>query len=144
MTKKYPTTDTYYWHNENPSNRKTGDCVLRSIAVATNQTWDKVLDDLVEIAHKRHIMIDDSGCYGRYLESLGWVKMKQPRKFDNTKYTGKEFCKYLEKNGYKGPILAHIGGHHITVFNKTASKAYRCCDIWDCTDGCIGNWWCIQ
>ena len=141
MTKKAPTTATYYYHNENPSNRKTGDCVLRSIAVATGQTWDKVLDDLVEIAHKRHIMIDDVGCYGQYLERLGWTKMKQPRKFDNTKYTGKEFCRFLEDRKYKGPVLAHIGGHHITVFKRTELKCFKCCDIWDCTNGCIGNYW---
>ena len=57
--------------------------------------------------------------------------MKQPRKSDNTKYIGKEFCKM-----FKGTCVANIGGHHIVCI-----KDGKVHDIWDSTDGCIGNYW---
>ena len=65
------------------------------------------------------------------MELKGWTKMRQPRKRNNTKYTGKEFCEI-----FKGVCVANIGGNH-TVCIKNG-KVY---DIWDSTDGCIGNYW---
>lgn len=142
MTKKDPDTKTYRWHNENPSNRKTGDCVIRAIAKAVGRSWDEVLDDLVAVAHKKRYMISSVEGYDIYLKSLGWIKQKQPRKHNNKKYTGKEFCEYLMSFKNRGPVLAHIGGHHLTVFvYEEEDCAYKCYDIWDCTDGCIGNYW---
>ena len=32
--------------------------------------------------------------------------------------------------------IAMIGGHHIVAIVKA-----KVCDIWDSTDGCIGNYW---
>lgn len=86
-----------------------------------------------------------------YLKEQGFTKCKQPRKYDRTKYTGKEFCKVLQAFG-KDPatygneigdgiisaprIVASIGGHHITaIINGKVN------DIWDCTGKSIGNYW---
>lgn len=143
MTKKYPDTTTYKYHNENPKNRKTGDCVLRAISVALNKSWDEVLDDLVAISHATKYSPMSTECYSRYLENNGYIKQKQPRKFDNTKYTGEEFCKYIS-NTYPdriGNVLAHIGGHHITVFSDADGQGLRCWDTWNPTEYTIGNFW---
>lgn len=139
-------TDTFIFHNENPKNNRTGDCVLRSIATATGKTWDEVLDDLVTVAHKTKLMPNDPKCYGKYIESLGFEKQKQPRKADNTKYTGDEFCEYLKErfvNGDKAvDVVAHIGGGHtVAVIYNHYDKVYRVIDTWDSTDGTIGNYW---
>ena len=70
----------------------------------------------------------------KYLASKGWIKHKQPRKADNTKYTGKEFCKLLADKNKR--YICNIGGHHmVAIVNGKVN------DIWDSTGGCIGNYW---
>lgn len=144
-------SDTKYLKvfNMNPKNKKTTDCVVRAIALATNQSWEKVLRDLCEIAIETGYHIDDVKCYAKYIESCGFTKCKQPRKPNNKKYTGKEFCQYLYDNkvAYNKPILAHIGGHHIVAImplNDKGEKRFKVVDIWDSTDGTIGNFWMIK
>ena len=34
------TTERYSWQNENPYNRNVGDCTVRAISTALDQTWD--------------------------------------------------------------------------------------------------------
>ena len=76
----------------------------------------------------------DSKCIEKYLASKGWVKHKQPRKADNTKYTGEEFCKKLANKNER--YICNIGGHHIVaIVDKKVN------DIWDSTYKCIGNYW---
>ena len=70
-------------------------------------------------------------CIDKYLTSKGCIKMKQPRKSDNTKYTGKEFYKI-----FNGVCVANIGGNHVVCIKN--GKVH---DTWDSTDGCIGNYW---
>ena len=130
---KYPNTSTFKFHNENPFNKYTTDCVVRAIALATGEQWGYTMSMLVNTSFKTGLMFNDKLCYGKYLESEGWIKQKQPRKIDNTKYTGVEFCEQLS-NGRK--IIAHIGGTHIVAI--IGDKVY---DTWDSTDGTIGNYW---
>ena len=119
------------FHNANPKNRNSDDCVIRAISLATGKSWDEVLTSLCEIALKEKRMPNEKECYGKYLEKLGWKKQKQPRKSDNTKFTGKEFVTY-----FSGMAIAHIGGHHIVCI-----KEHKVWDTWDSTEGCIGNYW---
>lgn len=145
---KYPDTNTFHWHNANSKNRYTGDCVIRAISTALELSWEQVYRDLVEIGIKHGYSIGDDKTYGKYLESKGWTKRKQPRKEDNTKYTGNEFCEILQdtefvdyilevsKEQAKSNIIAHIGVGHIVAI--VGGKVY---DTWNSTDGCIGNYW---
>ena len=128
---KYPDTKTFTFYNANPKGKLTCDCVARAICTAFDEPYEKVLREMFEMQIKTGYEYTDTKGIEKYLESRGWAKMKQPRKNDNTKYTGKEFCKY-----YKGTCIANIGGHH-TVCIKNG-KVY---DTWDSTDGCIGNYW---
>lgn len=142
---KYKGTDTFCFHNANPKNRlTTGDCVLRAVSLATGCTWDETLDSLVVVAHKMKYAPLDDGCYDRHLIGKGFFKMKQPRKSDGTKYTGSEFCQYLQEksllDGRCYSVVAHIGGHHIVAIQR-ADGRYKVHDTWDSTDGCIGNYW---
>lgn len=128
---KYPETPTFHYHNENPKNRITGDCTFRAIARATGKSWTEVVMEMAEMSCKTGYAINDKKGIERYLKSIGWIKMSQPRKSDWTKYTGKEFCKV-----FKGTCIAKIGGHHVTCIIDGKVN-----DIWDCTDKCIGNYW---
>ena len=137
MIKKIPhDTETFKFHNANPKGKRSSDCVIRAISTATGKSWDEVLDDLVKISHKYKEMPNDTKCYAKYLEDLGFSKMKQPRKADNTKYTGSEFCEYLRRIPGEYNVVAHIGGHHIV-----AIVDYKVVDIWNSTGKTIGNYW---
>jgi len=135
---KYPNTSTFTYENSNPHGRITTDCVIRAITTATNNTYHGVIMDLAEVQSRTGYDMYDKKGFGTYLESLGWVKHAQPRKVDNTKFTGKEFCKYIQEHPHNvlNRIVADIGGHHVVAIID--GKIH---DIWDSTDGCIGNYW---
>lgn len=128
---KYPDTDTFKYYNANPKGRITCDCVVRAICTALNEPYKYVLMEMMELSIETGYEYTDKKCIDKYLQSKGWVKMKQPRKSNNTKYTGEEFCKT-----FKETCVANIGGHHIVCIK--GGKVY---DIWDSTNGCIGNYW---
>lgn len=128
---KYPDTDTFKYYNANPKGKITCDCVARAICTALNEPYKYVLMEMIELSIETGYEYTDKKCIEKYLNKKGWVKNKQPRKSDNTKYTGAEFVKL-----FKGTFIANIGGHHIVCI-----KDGKIHDIWDSTDGCIGNYW---
>ena len=131
---KYPETRTFHYYNANPKNRITTDCVIRAISTATDIPYNRVVMEMAELQCKTGYDDGDAKLYEVYLKQCGFVKHKQPRKADNTKYTGKEFCLRLAKRGVR--YIANIGGHHVV-----AIVGGKVNDIWDSTDGCIGNYW---
>lgn len=135
---KYPETNTFHFYNANPKNRLTGDCAFRAISTALGQTWEQTVMEMAEFSCRTGYAINDKKGIERYLKEKGWVKYKQPRKSDNTKYTGKEFCEEVQcnRNTYYPQIIAMIGGHHIVAIMW--GQVY---DIWDCTNRTIGNYW---
>lgn len=142
---KYPDNKYFCYHNENPKKRFTGDCVYRAIATATGIDYRRVVFDLAEVAIETGWSPASAECYGIYLKRLGWEKCKQPRKYNNKKYTGKEFCKLLNDSDgtYGKKYICHIGGHHIVCIKQTPKfgGGFKVNDIWDSTEGCIGNYW---
>lgn len=130
---KYPDTPTFHYHNANPHNRITTDCVIRAISTATEIPYNQVVMELAELQCETGYDDGDMKLYEKYLKSKGWVKHQQPRKGDNTKYTGKEFC---ERARTYENYIANIGGHHIVAI--VGGKVW---DTWNSTGGCIGNYW---
>ena len=151
---KYPNTWCFQYHNENPKNRLTGDCVFRAISTALEKSWETVVMEMATLSCENGYSVSSKENIDRYLKLNGWEKQKQPRKADNTKYTGKEFCQVLQRwldhcdeleilgseweDGIiiDRRIIAMIGGHHI--ISIVDGKVW---DTWNSTDGCIGNYW---
>ena len=140
---KYPETRTFHYYNANPKNRITGDCTFRAICTALEQSWEQTVMEMAELSCRTGYAINDSKGIERYLKEKGWIKHPQPRKTNNTKYTGKEFCKWIKEdivwatNGEQlKRIVANIGGGHIVAIIDGKVN-----DTWDSTDGCIGNYW---
>lgn len=138
---KYPETSTFHYHNQNPRNRITTDCVIRAISTATEIPYNQVVMEMAELQCKTGYDDGDAKLYDLYLKQQGFVKHKQPRKADNTKYTGAEFCRELQGDysytiGMQKPIVANIGGGHIVAI--VDGKVW---DIWNCTHKSIGNYW---
>lgn len=124
-------TEAFHFHNENPKGQRSSDCVIRAIARATGKTWLAVYDGLSKLARQNYTVLNDPKLYPKYLEQLGWVKHKQPRKLDNTKYTGAEFAKIVGRD-----CVVSIGSHHLSCI--VGGKVN---DTWDCSDRCVGNYW---
>ena len=121
----------YHYHNENPKDRRTDDCVVRAIATATGQSWDKTLMGLTQCALKHKYMIHCPELYGKYLKELGWVKQKQPKKSNNKKYKASEFLQ-----NFKGTAVANLGTFHVACL-----KDGQVWDIWDSSNEIVGNYW---
>lgn len=120
-------------YNNNPKNKKTGDCVIRAIATATNSSWEYVYSKLAELGIKQGLMINDSKNWQKYLESLGYIKQKMPRGPDGTRYTLEEFATELaEENKI---YIVKLAGHLTVIKNKNLI------DTWNCSYKSVGNYW---
>ena len=135
-TERFPDTKTYHYHNANPANRLTSDCVARAISTASGMHYTKVVQMLTDLQIYTGYDTSDPHCYGKFLESEGWIKHRQPRKANGRKFTGREFCEQLALHSDHREIIAHLGGHHIVAIIDG-----RVWDTWDSTDGCVGNYW---
>lgn len=141
---KYPDTSTFHYYNANPKNRMTDDCVIRAISTALEIPYNQVVMEMAELQCKTGYDISSNKGIENYLSIKGWVKHSQPRKSDNTKYTGKEFCQMLSQDilSVGQSIVANIGGHHIVCIKEYGVHGFhKVYDTWDSTDGCIGNYW---
>ena len=81
------------------------------------------------------LMPNDPKCFHRYLKDNGWVKHEQPKKNNNSKYTGKEFMDEFQSTLIDTAVIANIGGRH-----TVAIMSVRVWDTWDSSNGCIGNY----
>lgn len=130
----YPETSTFHYYNANPHNRITGDCVIRAVCTGLNLAYYDCMDMLVDESKQNGYSISSKDNVKKFLAKKGIFMMKQPRKADNTKYTGAEFCKKIAQKGKR--YIAHIGGGHmVAIVDKKVN------DIWNSTGGCIGNYW---
>lgn len=131
---KYPDTATFHFYNANPHNRITGDCSIRAVCTGLDIPYYDCLDNLVEMSKKKGYSVQSKENVCKFLSDKGYEMRKQPRKDDGTKYTGIEFCKYIAQKGKR--YIANIGGNHMVAI--VGKKIY---DIWNSSDGCIGNYW---
>ena len=133
---KYPETSTFHFFNANPKNRITTDCVLRAICTALEIPYNQVVMEMAELQCKTGYDMSENKLIDMYLKIKGWMRHTQPRKNDNTKYTGVEWCKKLQRCGGWRRMIAKLGGHHIVAI--VDGKVW---DTWDSTGGCIGIYW---
>lgn len=65
---------------------RTNDCVVRSIAHATNRDYLEVFKDLCELAVETGHYPSHPETHEKYLESIGWIKRKPMRKSNGRLY----------------------------------------------------------
>ena len=118
--------------NVNPKGKKTCDCVIRAITEASNEDYYKVYQDLYEISLKTGYMVNEKRCEEKLLEKYGFIKQKQPRKDDGTKYLVRELDKLVEKDDVVVVSIAH----HLTCV-----KNHTIYDLWDCGYKTVGNYY---
>lgn len=137
-TDRYVDTDVFHYYNANPKGKYTSDCVIRALSTALDCSYESVLQELQKIQLATGYDSGDQKAYNKFLSAHGWVKMPQPKKDNNKKYSATEWCKFIQywNNPKYNRIIAHIGSGHIAAIID--GKVF---DTWDSSDGCIGNYW---
>ena len=123
-------------YNNNTKNKKTGDCVIRAIAFATNTEWETTYKDLADLGIKKGLMLNDPKNWRAYLKKLGYDAKKMPKKFNNKRYSLEEFCDRIaeEDKTYIVKIASHL----------TVVKDKNLYDTWNCSRKYVGNYWIIE
>ena len=121
----------YRYYNCNPHSRRTDDCVIRAICSSTGESWEDTMMALAKWSIKTGYMLSTPECYGTYLESIGYVKQKQPSQKDGKKVRFKDFCK-----NFDGHAICHCGKSHVTYVADN-----RVWDIWNTEDEIVGVYW---
>lgn len=101
----------YKFFNPNPNKgSNVGDCTIRAIALATDQSWDDVYIDLAVLGYSFKDMPSSNYVWSAYLRSRGFERFAIPNSCPDC-YTVWEFCEDHPHGIY---ILA-TGTHVVTV-----------------------------
>ena len=113
----------YIHVNPNPNGIYVGDCVVRAIAIATGQSWDRIYVMLCLEGFIRKNFGDANDVWGSYLKRIGFRQILLPDSCPNC-YTVRDFCRDYTYGTY---ILA-TGTHLVSVID---GDYY---DAWDSGD----------
>lgn len=113
----------YVHVNPNPNGIYVGDCVVRAIAIATNQTWDHVYVMLGLEGFIKKNFGDANDVWGSYLKRIGFRQILLPDSCPDC-YSVRDFCYDYPYGTY---ILA-TGTHLVAVID---GDYY---DAWDSGD----------
>lgn len=125
----------YNEKNVNPRNRKTGDCSTRALVGVLGISYDEALKLQMEWSLKIYYDPTSKQVMEKVLQQFGYVKMKQPRKYDNTKYKVKELDEILTKKQLQEGVLVTVANHHTCIVEGVIQ------DIWDCGCKSVGNYY---
>lgn len=106
--------------NPNPKGKNVGDCVVRAIALATDQEWEKVYLDLCLQGYLMNDMPSSNDVWGTYLTDRGW-KFHRLQDTCPYCYTINDFCN--EHN--VGTYIVATGTHVV------CTRDGRYLDTWD-------------
>lgn len=144
---KYPDTEFFRYHNVNPKNKITTDCVYRAISNAMQLPYEQVAREMTEMQISTGWDTGESRLIDKYIQSKGWKKHAQPKQYDCNsdsmkKFTGKQFVNYLNsfntviKVKEFSRVIMNIGSEHLSCIIDGKIE-----DIWNCSNNCVGIWW---
>ena len=93
---------------------RAGDCVIRAIAIATDQDYKTVFEDLTDLAKSKGLFANCNRVWRKYLRDRGWVEHKHGRD-----------AKDLFDYDMKGRNIAHTRNHLSAVIDNVNY------DTWD-------------
>ena len=125
----------YKEHNVNPKNRKTGDCSTRALVGTLGIGYDEALKLQMKWSLKKYYDPSSKQTVEQVLKEFGYVKMKQPRKWDGKKYTVGEMDQILTKKQMQEGVLVTVANHHTCITGGVVQ------DIWDCREKSVGNYY---
>lgn len=125
----------YLEKNVNPKNRKTGDCSTRALVSVLKISYEEALKLQCEESLKCYYDPTSKQVMERVLAKFGYVKMKQPRHNDGTKYLVKELDRLLTPKELHNGVLVTVAHHHTAIVDSNIV------DIWNCGTKTVGNYY---
>ena len=98
--------------NENPQGKQVGDCVIRAVSKALNQSWEETYIDLALQGLLMGDMPSANAVWGAYLKSKGFERSVIPNTCPDC-YTVRDFC----NDNQDGVYILGIGTHTVTVID---------------------------
>ena len=122
----------YIHYNANPAQKKTNDCIIRSLSLAYDKTWIEVFDELTEIARENFDVVTSKEVYAEYLQKHGAEYIKTMTKY--SRLSGGDFADQYQEGVY---ILRMA--NHLTVCRQGIIY-----DTWDCSGKMVYNAWLVR
>lgn len=110
----------YVYYNPNPRGRKVGDCAIRAVAKATDQTWMQAYMDLYVLGMQLGDLANSDAVWTAYLRGKGFERGVIPNTCPDC-YTIADFA---EENRVGAYVLG-TGSHAVAVVD---GDIY---DVWD-------------
>lgn len=121
--------------NVNPKGRLTGDCSTRALVGVMGIGYEEAIKRQCYWATKTCYGLTDKQVMEKVLAEEGWVKMKQPRKADGSKYTVGELDKLISLEVRRRGVLVTVANHHTCIVGNVVQ------DTWDCRYKSVGNYY---
>lgn len=96
--------------NPNPRKKHVGDCVIRAISIATNQSWLDVYDELFLYGREEYDMMESNNVWGRMLYDMGFEPFILPDACPEC-VTVREFTRMFPVGTY----IVGTGSHAVAV-----------------------------
>ena len=116
----------FIYCNPNPKDLKIGDCVIRSICIAENKSWEEIYLDLMAKCFELKDIPTSNEAWSKYLMSIGYKRHIVPDTCPDC-YTVADFA----KDNPTGTYILATGTHTVTV------KDGNYYDTWDSGDKAI-------
>lgn len=105
--------------NPNPLGRNTGDCVIRAVAIATDQSWRETYRDLCRLGEIQGDLPNSNAVWGMYLKEKGARQFLLPETCPEC-VTVRAFCdRYPE-----GVYVLGTGDHAVTCIDGDWYDSY--------------------
>ena len=133
----------YHFHQQNPDNNGTGDCLVRALSSVLDMTWDECIDELVK--YYEYGDLNNEAVFARLLADYGAQKFK-PMKKRGRPVSSSIFCAEMTEAYTHGErVLAMSGRSHavavLPVRQKNGTVHYEIFDNWDSSARNILDYW---
>lgn len=102
----------WIYSNPNPRRQEEPDCVIRAIAIATGQSWEKVHWDLCMLSHQEYTMPSANWLWGKYLAQNGFKRFELPESCPEC-VTVEDFANRF----HDGTYIIGTGSHAVAVIS---------------------------
>ena len=109
----------YQYFQNNPSGKILGDCVVRAISLATDESWQKTYIGLALQGFLMSDLPNSDAVWGAYLKNNGFVRHSIPNTCPDC-YTIEDFA--LEHP--EGVYVLGTGTHAVCLINGTIMDAW--------------------
>lgn len=102
----------YRYYNANPAGKNSGDCTIRALSLALNQSWEETYAGVCVDGLRLYDMPSANHVWGEYLREKGFIRKIIPHDLGGN-YTVADFC----RDNPKGVFVLSLSGHVVGVID---------------------------